>query len=404
MTFRFITNNFGAKLLAVFLAVGMWTFVAISNNNVVKFPGSVPVKAINTPAGHVAIFDTKEVNLKIATETGVLRQLSSENFSAFIDLNGQSSGIHDSKVIVNVNIPNIQIIEVDPETVVVRIEALIEKVVGINAVYSGQVIDGKTVGGVDFDTEEVKISGPKSQVDLITNVTAEIKLNGEADNFTQDVRLKALNDRNEEVSEISIEPKNVNAKMRIVKAGNSKTVGIKIITQGMPASGYYVNSIITDPLTVDIIGQDVSLRQTQTIETQPIDITNKKSEMIKNVNLVLPSGISLQKDANPRVKVTIGFAQNQVSRELTATINYQNLNPSLRVNTLNPSSVKVIVVGQTEQINLLNSSEVVLNLDLTNKSTGTFGIDISKEMFKVPEGVIIASYLPSSVSINIISQ
>lgn len=401
---KIVTNNLGVKILALLLALGLWVFVAASTNNIVQFPGSIPIKAINTPGGNVAIYDTKEVSVKIVADSAVWKQLTSDNFSAFVDLNGLSAGIHDVKVIANANLPNIQIVDIAPANIMVRIEPVVNKTVNINAIYTGQVADGRTVGGADFTPDQVNISGPKSLVELITTATAEIKLSGQSADFAQDITLKVLNDKNEKISDVTINPSSAKAAVKIVKAGNNKTVGVKVTTSGFPASGYFVSNITADPATVDIIGQDSILSQTQFIETQPIDLSNQSDTLIKTVSLTLPSGLSLQKDSSQRVKVTISFAASQVTKELTAVITPVNLTPGLKANSLNPSSIKVIVSGPANTLNNLSSADVILNLDLVNKSTGTFGVDLSSAMFKVPEGVTVTSFLPSSISVNITNQ
>jgi len=95
------------------------------------------------------------------------------------------------------------------------------------------------------------------------------------------------------------------------------------------------------------------------------------------------------------------MAPNSISKEITATINPINLNSSLKVGSYNPTSVKVVVSGPAATINALTAADVVLNLDLANKSTGANGIDLTAAMFKVPAGVSIATFVPSSLTVNI---
>jgi YbbR domain-containing protein len=387
------------KFVALFLASGLWVFVAASMNNVAKFPGSVPVKIVNISPNLTAIYDTKEVSIKLSADPTIWKQLSSDDFSAFVDLNGLSAGTYSLKVMVTANKPNIQVVEVNPDSIMVRIEPILKKEVPISAVLSGQAADGLTIGGVDFTPDKVEVSGPKSVVDTIGSASAEIKLAGDSANFTRTVGLKVLNDKGEAIPDVAINPTEASADVKIVKAGNSRTVGVKVITTGFPASGFYISNIVCDPATVDIIGEDSALRQVQSIETLPIDISNQSDTLAKSIALNLPTGVSLQNDANQKIKVTISFSGSPITKEITASFNNQNLAPGLKVGSLSPSAIKVIVSGPANIINSLSSSDVVLNLDFTGKSTGTVGIDITKDMFKLPAGVSLVSYLPSSISV-----
>lgn len=396
-----ITNNLGIKILALFIAFGMWVFVAASANNIAKFPGSIPVKAVNLNPSLVAIYDTKEVSIKLSAESSTWSQLSSDDFTAFMDLSGLSAGTYDIKVTVSANQQGVQIVEVSPDTIMVRVETIEQKEVPINAVISGQAADGRTAGNVDFTPEKAVISGPKSVIDTIGNVSAEITLAGESDNFSRTVSIRALNDKGEAISNVTISPSEAAAEIKIVKAGNNKTVGVKVVTSGFPASGYYISNIVSEPSTIDIIGEDSALRQVQSIETQSIDVTNLSEVLVKSVALNLPSGVSLQKDVNQKIKVTISFAGSSVTKEIIPNITTSNLAPGLKVASFTPSSIKVIVSGPANILSNLSSNDVVLNLDLTGKSTGTVGIDITKAMFSLPDGASLVSFLPSSISVGI---
>ena len=74
----------------------------------------------------------------------------------------------------------------------------------------------------------------------------------------------------------------------------------------------------------------------------------------------------------------------------------------LAVTGYTPSAVKIVASGPANLVNNLTSADVVLNLDLANKSTSSgIGVDLTAAMFKVPAGVTVASFLPSSLSVAI---
>lgn len=401
MKLSILTHNLGMKVIALVLSLGLWVFVAASINNVAKFPGSIPVKIVNLNPNLTAIYDTKEVTINVSADANNWRQLSSDDFTAFLDLNGLSTGTYNLKVTVSSNQSGVQVISVDPEEIMVRIETIEKKSVPVVAVISGQAADGQMVGGVDFSPEEVEISGPKSVIQMIDSVSAKIELNGESDNFSRTVLLKALNESGEVINNVEIAPTEVKSDVQITRSGNNKTVGVKVLTSGSPQSGYYINSIIAEPSVVDIIGQDSVLRQTQYLETAAIDVTNISETLIKTVNLSIPSGISLQGNVSPRVKVTINLSANQSSKEVIVALNPINLASGFKVDGYSPATVKAIVTGPISKLNSINSSDVVLNLDLTGKTAGSNGIEISRNMFKLTDGLSLSSFLPSAISVNI---
>lgn len=401
MRLTLITHNLGMKIVALIVALSLWTFVAASISNVAKFPGSIPVKVVNTNQNLVAIYDVKEVSVKISADAKVWQQLSSDNFSAFVDLNGLSAGTHNLKVIVSSSLPSIQIVEVSPQNIMVRLEPVVKKEVPVTAVFSGQVAEGRTVGAVDFTPEKVEISGAKSIVDAIGTASAEIALSGENDDFERNIPLKILNEKAEIIPDVSISPAESKVSVRVVKAGNNKTVGVKVVTTGFPESGFYVSSLVADPAVVDIIGQDSTLRTVQFVETAPIDISGLRETTTKSVSLNLPAGITLQQDASTRIKVTLNFSASLTTKEVVATINVVNLTAGLRVDSYDPTTIKVIVSGPTDVLNSLVTNDIILDLNLSGRTAGTAGIELTKEMFRLSKDVSIVSFLPSSISVTL---
>lgn len=401
MKLRVISHNFGMKFMALLITLTLWLFVAATISTVSKFPGSIPVTIINPPENLVAIYDTREVSIKIAADPKIWRQLSSEDFTAFIDLSGLSVGVHNAKVIVNSSVPGVEIVETDPGTIMVRLENVISKEVPIAAKMVGQVAEGFTTGIIDFSPDKTTITGPKSLIEVTNIATAEIKLNGENENFERQINLDSLNDKDEVIKEIISSPTSTKATVKIVKAGNNKTVGVKVLTTGFPATGYYVSSISSDPPTLDILGQPSVLSQVQYIETQAVDLSGLSTLFSKSLTVSLPNGIALQKNLDQKVKVTINFANTEATKEITATINPTNLSGGLKIVGLDPAGVKVIITGPVSQIENIKSSDIILNLDLSGKSAGAVGINITKSMFQLPVGLSISTYLPSSISVTL---
>ena len=112
----------------------------------------------------------------------------------------------------------------------------------------------------------------------------------------------------------------------------------------------------------------------------------------------MPSGITVKEN---KIKVKIYLSQNSLVKEITASLNYQNLITGLSVSSVSPSSIKVLTSCPVTIAGSLNSDKVIINFNLEGRSAGSYSQSISKEMIVLPDGCAVASWLPSAVTITL---
>ncbi len=401
---KIITKNLWIKIFCLLAAAGLWLYIASGQNSVGKFPGSITVRAINVPAGLVATYDIKTVNIKVMGDSSVWRKLSSDTFSAYVDLSAHSEGTYELPVNVVSSVQGVQIVEKDPEKIFVSLEPVISKKVNVNKKIEGSAGEGLVAGNIDLDPTEVDAKGPKSLIDKLTEATATINLNGETDNFTKTVSVVAYDENGDPENNIEFVPAEVKASVSIVKASNNKTVGIKVLTSGSPKSGYFVSDISTTPATVDITGPADILVKTSYAETFSVDIGGASLDMEKSVSLNLKDGIALQAGTTPKILVKIKFSRADISKEMTANITAKNLDSSYYLSSVNPIQINVTCSGPADLIANLKNSDVNLALDFADKrilSGAVYNFELSAKNFSVPDGVSVSSIVPSSVSVAV---
>lgn len=396
--YKKIFKNLWVKIFCLLLAVSLWVYVAAGQNSVGKFPGSINIKAVNVPSGLVAIYDAKTVDIKIMAEPATWRKLSSDSFSAYVDLSPYSEGTYEVNVIVASTEPGVQIVEKSPEKIFVNLEPLITKNVDVNSKIEGSAGEGLTVGGITFDPVKIQARGPKSLINSLAEAFATIKLSGEVADFTKVVSPEALDEKGENIPGIDFLPSEVTAKISIVKSSNNKTVGIKVKTTGAPQSGYFISAISVNPVSVDVTGPKSVVDQAKYIETLPIDITGASKTVEKDVSLDVQNGIILQAGAPSKVHVKITFSDSSITKELVPTISIKNLSGYI-VKGYSTNQIKVTVAGTSAQINNLQPSGIILTLDFADKSLGdSVNFDISNSDVSTPDGTSITSILPSSIT------
>lgn len=399
--FRLVTNNFWPKVLCLFLAAGAWFYVAAGESRIANFPGTVALGFRNVPGGMVAISDTDSVQLKISADRSVWQKLSPDNFSIYADLIGLSAGTYDLPVKTSSNLSGVQIIEVNPGKILVRLEAVATKTVPINTKIEGAAGEGLVAGDIRLDPEKIEISGAKSVLDRISEATVIIKLNGETSEFNKSVVPVVLDAEGETTKGLTFSPSEIKITVPIVKAGASKVVGIKVRTSGQPKSGYWISQITTDPLNTTIAGSSGILRSISYLETEEINIDGLSSDKIYQSALNLPSGVTLV-DQLDRVKITVGLSEVASQREITGGLNWVNLASNLQVSSYSPTAIKILAVGPIRLLETLSAANVIINVNLAlYKSGGTYNVDINRDSLTMPEGVGASGVVPSNINITL---
>lgn len=398
---KLISNNWQAKLVCLILAMGFWVYVAVGESQVDYLPGKIPLTIKNIPDNLVAIADVDSVQIKISSDRTTWQRLSANSFESFIDLHGLTQGTYQVDVTVNSNVSKVDIVDINPKKVLVRLEPLTKKTVPVKLQTEGNVGDGLVPGDATIDHEEVEISGAQSIINKVLEATAVIQLNGETSDIEKTVPLVALDSQGEKIKNINFSPGEVKVKLPIVKTGTSKTVGIKVKLDGNPKTGFWVSQITTSPSTITVRGNNGVLKNINYIETKSVNVEGISAEISKTVDLDLPSGVSLA-DNNLSVKVDVQFSSVSSSKEITAALVYNNLASNLKIDSSDPSTIKVIVSGSTDLLNTLSSDNVKINFDLTNYHTaGSYSIDLNKDIISVPSGATVSSFNPSAIKINL---
>lgn len=387
------------KILAIAVATILWIVVAASQSSTGKFPSKIQILAVNTPSGLVASYEQKTVEISISAEPSLWQKLSSNSFTAYVDLGGLQVGTYELEVNVTCNVAGVQILNEKPQKIFIQLEEIARKKIPVIQKVEGNAAEGMVAGAIIFDPAEVEVSGPKSQIENISNAVATVRLNGESADFSKDVILTALNDSGNEITDLAFSPSKVSANISIVKGANNKTVGVKVNLSGAPADGYYLSSLVASPNLINITGQVSTLSNIYYLETQNFDISGISKSFEKDLLLKIPEGIGLQRGEPNRIKVSVTIDSNSLSKTISAKITPQNLDSSLKVNSYSPSEVKVTLSGTEAVISNIKSDDVVLNLDLTGKSAGIYNIDLSSSMFSLPSGATLNTIVPTNLQI-----
>ena len=244
------------------------------------------------------------------------------------------------------------------------------------------------VGSLTANPEKVRITGPKTLVNKIDKVNATIELDGNTQDFTQDVNLTIIDKNQEALSEMNSLRIENNAKV-VVTARLWKIrqgVGISASYVGTPADGYEVGSVKTVPDTISVAGSTEGLESLAennnviTIPADSIDISGESKDVEKKISLnnLLPDNVKLTSDSSEDVWVTVNILPVG-SKEFdipTKNIEVKNKPDDLQV-TFETAQIELRIKSDTKNMDDLDAKkDIKLSIDLDGKKEGNYEVPV----------------------------
>ena len=195
--------------------------------------------------------------------------------------------------------------------------------------------------------------------------------------------------------ELAIEPLEItlNLEQKV-----TKNVAVKERITGYPEKGYELGQYFLEPKEVKIEGPRSHMTDISEVYTEPINIDGAK----QNIDVLIPIVIS-----DPYIKATehdmVRFSG--IIQETKITRSYDpvhivlfDLPENAKLLTALPSG-EIKAQGALLRIDKLTLDDIILTADCSSiTSSGTYRLPVSAN---VPEGVIVLSYSPESISIQV---
>jgi YbbR domain-containing protein len=310
--FSTLTQTWSVGVLSVVLAIALWVFVTDRENPDVTgtVPGTIPIEAVNVPADQ-AVFSTAPefVRVRVRAPENVFDDLHPEDFTATVDLSGVSSQQATLAVRVESDKSRVEVLEVSPAQVAVRLEAVTSRVLPVEANLIGTPPRGFQASEFTFQPAEVVVVGPTSLVDdKVATIDADISLTGVRANFTETVLLHARDQNGGSIVGVNIEPESVVVNVDIVQLEFSRVFVVIPEIDGTPAAGFAAKAIQVEPSFVVVSGPAEVFQNLDPllgIHTDPVSIDGASDDVVRPVALQLPPGARVEQ-AQVTVRVTIG--------------------------------------------------------------------------------------------------
>ena len=348
--------------------------------------------------GKMCMPEQNQDSIKVAiTATKKIRdKIKVTDISAVADLQ-QAVSLDTNPVMVPItvtcSVPGVSPsdIKVTPQNLSVNLDEKETQEFVVN-VSRGDTKPGKDyeVGSLTASPEKVRITGPKTLINKIDKVNASIELDGNTEDFTQDVNLTII-DKNQEVltdSEMNSLRIENNAKVTVTAKLWKIRQGVQISADyvGTPAEGYQVGAVRTVPDTISVAGSAEGLESLAdnnnviTIPEDSIDISGESEDVEKKISLtnLLPDNVKLTSDSSEDVWVTVSILPVG-SREFelpTKNIEVKNKPKDLQV-TFETAQIEVRIKSDNKDLDDLNNDkDIKASIDLDGKKEGSYEVPV----------------------------
>jgi YbbR domain-containing protein len=403
---RIVAHDFPLKAIAVVIAVLFW--VANLQNAtpslvVVEFAGRVPVeRPDNVPAGYVLRGQLGDVGVTLRGLPGEADRVALSDLHATLDVRSLTLGQpepQDARVTVTVAKEGVEVVDVSPLTVSVRVERLISRTVLVQARFANDPPAGTRAGDAAVTPTEVSVTGPESDIARIAAVLGTVRF-GDAQTDIEAPGTPAIpvDAAGVPVDGLQVEPGVVTVKVPVLPIATTRTVPVVFTLRGVVAPGYWVVGVTMDPFAVTVRGDEKVLSTLDRIETLPIDIGDLSATRSLRVELAVPSGVALLKPTNVAVVVTVlPLAGTRMFSSAVVVIGLL----ANQTAELDVASVSVLVTGPVPTLVALPPEQVAAVVDAGGRVPGTYPLDVAVH---VPSGVTVQTVQPSRVTLTIRSK
>ena len=398
---RIVTHDFPLKAVAVVIAVVFW--VAITQNATpqpvtVQFDGRIPVERPENPSGYVLRGALGDVGVTLRGAPGVADRVALSELRATFDVKSLSLGQtdpQDARVTVTVAKDGVEVVDVSPATVSVRVERLISRVLLVQPRFANEPPAGARAGESAVSPTEVRVTGPETDIGRIAAVLGTVRFGDAQTDIETSTPAIPVDAAGVAIDGLQVEPAVVVVKVPVLPTATTRTVPVVFALRGVVAPGYWVVGVAMDPFAVTVRGDEQVLSTLDRIETLPIEIGDLSVTRTLSVKLSLPTGVTLLKPTDVSVTVTV--------QPLTGTrvFNTAIVVTGLAANQaadLDQTNVGVLLSGPVPTLASLPPEQVVASVDVGGRGPGTYAIDVA---VRVPAGVSVQTVQPARVTVTI---
>lgn len=369
-------------LLALVIAFGIWLYVisvvspeseatfynvpvVFNNESVLKENGLMVVSGKNTTLTLVLSGNRSDLNSMKSSDITVIADLAKINEAGEKTLSYAIS-------FPGSGFDTVEVVSSSPDLIFLTIAEWTTKEVDVVVDYKGEVpkdyiVDEKNT---ELDVSKVRITGPKSVVDQVSQATVEVNVDGQTQTISQSYAFTLCDaDGNPvDAAQITCNVAEVNVTVRVLLV---KEIELEVSTTndtGISTEG--VKITIEPQSTIKVAGSERLLADLTSLQVGTIDLATIMGNSATYTFEIptLPEGVRNYSGIT-EVTVTVQF-EGMKTKTLTVTNITENGTTPAGMEAKLPIQWEVILRGPEDQIDRILAENLTISVDLTNAQPG----------------------------------
>ncbi|WP_168198354.1 CdaR family protein [Crassaminicella thermophila] len=388
---RFFQRNTTAKMISIVFAIVMWLYVMgeVNPQSIIELT-NVEVQLLNLQdleQSGLIVVGQKDftVNVKIGGRRNDIYKIRPQDIVARADLRGFHKGVNS--VPVEISTPaNASIVDLSPKQIKITLDEVVkrQKIVMVQPI--GMSAEGFEPDKASISPSEVIVEGPESLVNTVTMVIADVNVADKEADVIQRIPVKAVNREGKEVNGVEVKNKYVDVKLPILRI---KEVPIVISYEGKVKEGFKITSKILSQDKVIVKGRKEIIEGITEIKAKPVNINQLDKSIKKEIDLVLPDGISIPYlEKKPTVFISVEKIEDKTFTFSKEEVKIENLKKDYVADLSKfPEKINFHVYAIESMIDKIHKEDIKLFIDGKDLEEGLYVIDIQYDLSKKVEKV-----------------
>lgn len=401
-------HTFFTLFVALVLALTAWAFV-IQQTNPTERPvyEGVVLHLEDLPENLVIMNNPPEtISVQVQTTAQMLPSLDSEAFQAVASLADLPPGLQQVPVVVNTNLPQVEIMRVEPAVISVELAENISNPFSVTVVLQERTISAayQIVSAPIASPDTAVVSGPKPLVDQVNTVQATLSVDNPTTSIQEIRPLLPLDAEGKRVDGVTVDPNQTQISLAVTRKRNARDVGIRAITTGTPPEGYWLSGLSVEPSVVTIQGDTAVLNEIGSyVDTLPVDISQATGQLTVDVPLAIPAEVEVITTEGVPVKTVTVVAQvTSRSGDLSLTREVELFNTAEGITvTVQPETIDLLLSGPLPILQDIEAHPELVQVYINAAGlTEAQETEIEPEI-TVPEGLKV-QLVPATVTVTVI--
>lgn len=363
---KWITYNFPLKLVSVLLALGFWMYVAVEVDNEVSRTLSRTVAVRGLAQGLTVAGEAHpQVEVSFNTKGRVARRLKAEDITVWADAGLLRHPGEWARLPVMAQVPFARDVRVTPATVLVKVDTLARRDLGVQLVFKGRLSRVYELGGAVLSPSQLTVSGPAALVNKIKSaqLVADKSRLEHTPHMTLSPQLVGLSPQ--QAAQVVMAPPTVWLSTQLVPRQAMREAPVAPVTQGQPPTGWRLAGLKSTPELVRLSGPVLPLRVLSFVNTRPVNLKNQREDFTVAAPLDLPPGVTAL--LGPVVSVSVDLEPLYPSRELEVPVPH-TFGPT------RPATVRVRAWGPADALERLGVGDFEIKLSATGSGLATLAV------------------------------